>query len=526
MNWRAALLAGVIVALLLPGLMMQPSTPTTTRHGPRLVIISPHNEQIRSEFGAAFSIWHQRHFGEAVDVEWNTPGGTTEIRRLLVSQFQADLLRNDGRLGGNADLLFGGGSYEFMQLRKPIEIQVDGQTRSATILVPVDLPQGQLDEFYGANSLGGRTLYDPERSWFGTALSTFGIVVNRPICAELGVPEPDSWQALADPRLLNSVTLANPGQSGSVATAFEAILLRLGWERGWQVLRRAAANSRSITGSSAKGPLDVSDGEAAAAICIDFYGRAQSQAMEEAATIAGIPALNRVAFHEVPGDSVWDPDPIGLLRGAPNPVVARRFIEYCLSREGQALWQFAPGAGQACGFPRPQQFALRRLPISRQMYRCCMDCFVDKVNPFDDDAPFPVNADFRSFIAPIFQAMAVDERAALGRAWRRIITHPAYPETDAIVVAADVADGQLHDWLLEFDAMPSLPAPLGETLSLADPANLGKLRAGWLKGGWVKDGLWPTLGEPGSELRERCAVFFRDRMNTILDGASPLAHSR
>ena len=76
--------------------------------------------------------------------------------------------------------------------------------------------------------------------------------------------------------------LVNPAQSGSVKTALEAIIQRLGWERGWQIIRRMSANARSVASSAPKVPLDVSAGDSAAGPCIDFYGRYQSQAIRDA----------------------------------------------------------------------------------------------------------------------------------------------------------------------------------------------------------------------------------------------------
>jgi len=37
---------------------------------PVLVVISPHNEAIRYEFGRAFSVWHAAHYGRPVKVDW------------------------------------------------------------------------------------------------------------------------------------------------------------------------------------------------------------------------------------------------------------------------------------------------------------------------------------------------------------------------------------------------------------------------------------------------------------------------
>ena len=52
----------------------------------------------------------------------------------------------------------------------------------------------------------------------------------------------------------------------------EAAIAR-GWEAGLQLLIRMAANSRYFTDSASKIPHDVAQGNAAAGMCIDFYGR-------------------------------------------------------------------------------------------------------------------------------------------------------------------------------------------------------------------------------------------------------------
>ena len=139
---------------------------------------------------------------------------------------------------------------------------------------------------------------------------------------------PKGWEALCNPKLIGSLALVNPAQSGSVTTAFEAILKYLGWKRGWQVLRRAAANSRYFSASSLKPPADVSQGDAAMGVCIDFYGRYQSQA------IANRGGGDRVGYIDPPGATMIDPDPISLLRNAPNKQSAKRFIEFCMTHSG------------------------------------------------------------------------------------------------------------------------------------------------------------------------------------------------
>lgn len=53
----------------------------------RLVIISPHNESILSEFRSGFADHMRRVHGREVFIDWRQPGGTTEIARFLQSEY-------------------------------------------------------------------------------------------------------------------------------------------------------------------------------------------------------------------------------------------------------------------------------------------------------------------------------------------------------------------------------------------------------------------------------------------------------
>ena len=53
----------------------------------RLVIISPHNESILSEFRSGFADYMRQKHGREVFVDWRQPGGTTEIARFLQSEY-------------------------------------------------------------------------------------------------------------------------------------------------------------------------------------------------------------------------------------------------------------------------------------------------------------------------------------------------------------------------------------------------------------------------------------------------------
>jgi len=512
------IIPAIVVALVVLPLLFQRGG---VRHGDdlrQLVIISPHNEQIRYEFARGFEQWHQQEHGEGVIVAWSTPGGTSEIRRMLKAQWEAALL--EGRdVGGDADLMFGGGSYEFTQLARPVEVLVGSETRTATVLEPISFPTTYLDSIYGdQGEIGGTPLYNSDGYWYGAALSGFGIVFNRDVLADLDVPDPRIWADLADPRLHGQISLVNPLQSGSVTTAFEAILQRLGWTRGWQILRRAAANARSFAGSAPITPLEVSAGDAAEGVCIDFYGRYQAQAMREGDIASGARTeddLDRIGYVDPPRQTVIDPDPIAMLRGAPDPELARRFIEFVLSERGQALWQFSRKEVADDGLG-PERFELRRMPVRRSMY-AHMDRFIDKVDPYEIAEPvkFP-NRAFRAFIPVLFDAIAMREPEMLSEAWLAIISHPDYPAGNQIVTAADVENPRLKTMLEQFDAMPDVPGPDGERISLADPGNLAEVKAGWLRGGWSEADLWPEDADPAQYMRRDLGRFFLEQYQTIV----------
>ena len=512
-HWGAplAMLAAVGALVAVP-VVLRRDRPAVPPDAAQVIVITPNNEQIRQEFGDAFARWHLRTYGTPAAVVWNTPGGAGDIRRLLEAGAVAAL--RDGRpVGGDADLLFGGGSYEYERLKRPIGVEVGGTVRAESILEPVVFDQAWLDRVYGRNEIAGRPLYDPDGAWFGCALSAFGIVSNRDVLARLAVPEPADWSALADPRLQGWVALVNPAQSASVATAMETILLREGWDAGWAILRRAAGNARSIAASGTAAPIEVAQGDAAMAIAIDFYGRFQQQAVAD----GGSPG--RMAYIDPMGKTAVDADPIAMLRGAPHPETARRFIEFALSREGQLLWQLPPGQPDG-----PAHFGLRRLPASRAVYASDGARFVDRVDPWAIASAIPApDPDMRAFVAPLFVAMAVEDRALLREAWRRIAAHPGYPRDGRVLRASDAADPRLRAMLEAFDAMPAVPGPDGASLSLADPAARAAVARGWLRGEWKDRGLWAADDSPAERFRACCAAGIAANLRRViaLDEESP-----
>lgn len=402
----------------------------------RLIVITPHNEQIRFEMARAFNEWRTRQGLVPVAFDWRASGGTSDLRRGILAQFLAKA--RQGRIddGIGADLFFGGGEYDHNKLAGGIEIQSDGEQSTLPISQVVDLPEGLLGQAFPLQLIGGENLIHPDRLWVGTALSSFGIVYNRDLLVMLGVPEPRSWTDLADPAYQNWIALADPGHSGSIGATFNTVLKRSGWTEGWSTLRRVFANARYFASSASKVPVDVSSGEAAAGMCIDFYGRTQAGAVAAAGWSgdAGGLKTSRVGYADpvVSGRSMTatTADPVTLLRGAPNRKTAEQFVAWLLSKESQRLWQAKLGAEGG-----PLRYELRRQPIRADLYTEAEKAvWADpQIDPFSTAVPIMAGMpDFFSAVSPVTKAMAVDVHGDLVAAWRAILrtpdSHPDKPE--------------------------------------------------------------------------------------------------
>ena len=244
----------------------------------RLVILTPHNDSIRKEFGEAFAEHWRARTGRSIHVDWRAPGGGGEIRRLIDGAFEA--AEALGKRGTEFDLFFGGGTKDFITQAK--------SGRLAELEVFDRHPEWFSDERIPAD-FSGETYYDPEHRWVGVCVSQFGIVYNKDMLRRMGAAAPERWEDLADPRYFGRLALADPTKSSSVTQAFEMIVQeqmqavirargdtpearREGWKRGLNLLQDLGANARYFTDSASKIPHDVAAGNAAAGTAIDFYG--------------------------------------------------------------------------------------------------------------------------------------------------------------------------------------------------------------------------------------------------------------
>ena len=467
MSPRILLVLAALVLVLAVPFLLKPRQNLLASADETLVIISPHNEAVRHEFSVAFARHYQNKTGRSIRIDWRLPGGTSEISRFLAGEYLAAFeyawtsqgktwtpelaaafdnskvkLPDDpatdtpeqsvrraflnSSTGIGIDLFFGGGSYDFEQQAKAGRLVATDVIKNHPKWFAEDsIPQ----------SVSGEQFYDPRALWIGACLSSFGICYNTDSLHRLGVREmPSSWKDLTNPVFYRQVALADPTKSGSAARAFEMVIqqqmqelvratgrsdediLALGWKRGLEIIQAASANARYFTDSAPKIPLDVSLGDAAIGMCIDFYGRFQSEAVK----IGDAPS--RLQYFTPAGGSSVGVDPIALLRGAPNRAAAEEFIAFVLSLEGQKLWNFKIGVPGG-----PTKYALRRLPIRKELYSPEYAAFRSdpQVQPYEEAQLFTYTA---AWTAPVFRVMAfiirvicLDLHYEQSEAWQELV---------------------------------------------------------------------------------------------------------
>ena len=391
----------------------------------RLVVVTPHNQDIRRLFASAFDEWHRKKFGQGVILDYRMPGGANDIKRLLETTYgsfmKAGHLPPESEINTGLDIVWGGGDYFFDQELKPLGI-----------LKPLELDAKLLHEAFPSPALAGVRLYEgtDRPRWIGICLSSFGIVYNPDLYRTLDLPEPRGWEDLTSPKLDDLVILADPTHSGSAAVAYMVVVQRAmadaeaeflahhskkdpgydqaiarGWKIGMGRLLLIAANARNFVDSAPLVPNDVGNGEAAAGIAIDFYGRIYQESVGAKRCKVIMPA----------GATAITPDPIAVLYGVRDEklLVARHFVEFLLTPEAQRLWNIVLPDGRS----------LRRLPIRADVYANRAG-WADDIDPFTESHGFNQRGEWMTLfgdLLPIWAAAWIDSRDELRDAYHAIL---------------------------------------------------------------------------------------------------------
>ena len=276
----------------------------------KLLIISPHRAAIKEEILPRFKAFYQKQFRRELQVDWIDHGGAINDQNYLKSRFESSKFQTSG-----VDIFWGGNEPIFDSLEDLglLEQPLKGDSWKK--------PSSPL--IFGQKN----------RNWQTASISTFGLLLNHKIFTLQKIPPPQTWQDLAKPFYKNLTVIADPRYSSSSATMMMGFLNAFGWEKAWALIAAVYANALYFSASSSEPAHAISSGNAAIAMVIDYFANE---------TLAQINSKSLQFI--LPTDfTILTQDPIAILKGAPNPFAARKFVDFILSEAGQKILSLQVG---------------------------------------------------------------------------------------------------------------------------------------------------------------------------------------
>ena len=380
-----------------------------------LVIISPHRKSIQVEFIPKFEKYYKEKYKSEISVDWLDQGGASDDLKFILARFEKNPKTS------MIDILWGGGEHPHYELD------------DKNLLEPYKIPPDLKKEVPA--TVAGVKLYNETETWHASALSSFGIFFNKLLLKMLKISkEPQVWSDLADKQFFNNLSNADPRRSSSNVTMNFVILQAEGWDKGWETLTRIAGNTRSFRHSSSDPIKDVVSGDAAAGLAIGYFANAK----------IGDLGAARLGFSLPAEQSIINPDPISILKGAPNSIPAQRFVEFLLSSDSQKLLLLPKGAKEG-----PQQSSLARMAVNKKSYEETEGKRINRLNPFALNIK-PMSLDVNRVtlvqfvLTDLFGTLLIDHHQELKDAWKAIIDRGMKPEDLKSLAQMPVTEKELE----------------------------------------------------------------------------------
>ncbi|MDT0631006.1 extracellular solute-binding protein [Rubrivirga sp. S365] len=279
-----------------------------------LLVYSPHGKEMLRAYEEAFEAERPD-----VDVQWIDLGSQEAYDRVRVEQQNPQ-----------ASVWWGAPQTLFAQAADEGLLQPFEPSWAAA--VPAD-----------AKDAGGR--------WYGTYLTPEGVLYNTAAVDSAAVPA--TWDDLLDPQWRDRLLIRSPLASGTMRTIWAAMILRQPTvEDGYRWLARLDQNTKGYAADPTQLYLRIARGEADLTLwnLPDTYLQAQSYPFAFSAPAPAVPVLV---------------DGVAIPKGAPQPDLAREFVEFVTTPD--ALVRQAQEFGR---IPARTDIAQDRLPawMAAQIY--------------------------------------------------------------------------------------------------------------------------------------------------------------
>jgi iron(III) transport system substrate-binding protein len=189
--------------------------------------------------------------------------------------------------------------------------------------------QGLVEPYVSPNAAVIPAPYkDAAGNWTGVYVGVLGFCNNTAVLAEHEVAEPRSWADLLAPGLDRNIGIAHPSTSG---TAYTALWTQVALHQGDQAaaleyMKRLHPNVLQYSKSGSAPAQQVARGEVGVGI---VFSHDCVATREQGFAGLSVSFPSEGTGYEVGG--------VALIRGAPNPTSARRYIDWTLTPAAQEL---------------------------------------------------------------------------------------------------------------------------------------------------------------------------------------------
>ncbi len=197
---------------------------------------------------------------------------------------------------------------------------------------------------------------DPDGYWVGFYFGAIGFVSNKNKLKEIGAEPPRSWADLLKPVFKGRICMAYPYTSGTAYTTLTTILQLFGEKKGFEYAKKLNAQIKTYTNHGSAPVTLAGLGEVT-------VGIAFSHDIVKKGIAKGYPVVmtfpSEGTGYEIGG--------MALIKGGPEPELAKQFEDWMLSVKGQNLMQkwyripLNPKATVAKGSVKPSEVKLIKL---------------------------------------------------------------------------------------------------------------------------------------------------------------------
>lgn len=171
---------------------------------------------------------------------------------------------------------------------------------------------------------------DPNGVWTAIDMYVACFAINKERLAEIGAPVPKSWQDLLNPAFEGEVIMPNPASSGTGYLQIGSILLaggiKDGGTAGWEFLEKLDKNIVEYTDSGSAPAKMAANGEITAGLSFGYR-------------VAKLAADGRPIEMVYPSEgSGYELEANALVKGAPHPENAKKFLDWALSEEAMKAY--------------------------------------------------------------------------------------------------------------------------------------------------------------------------------------------